>query len=252
MDQKRIIKYFTPKPSIKPVFACIFWGIISIALGIGIVDFLEGKMNDVGTVQKVLFGIGVFLILSAVLKIGSFGGRATDKEIDALLQKKLRQLRGQAKRKLGFEDEEISLADPIEMVSYNLGRDLHDATLDSIANKYDPKKNLWRAPEAVLTGFYFTEDHLAFYQWRVSLVSDTQREDTNEVYYQDIVSLKTAEQETVPTDPKTGQPDTSKRIRINVFVVTNRGAEHLYGFGPVEQLENAQHAMRALLREKKR
>lgn len=191
----------------------------------------------------------VVLVIAILWFIGCFA--PPDVDYDALLEEKRKQLRERAKRKLGLEDEEISIADPIELAGFNIGeRVLHDSVIDKAENVQDSKTKRWRGPEAILTGYYFTENHLAFYQWRVSLVSDSQREFTDEVFYQDIVSLKTDEQESVRiTSPEDKE---GTHVRETVFVVTNRGGEHLFGFGPADQLESAQRAMRALLREKKR
>lgn len=191
----------------------------------------------------------VVLVIAILWFIGCFA--PPDVDYDALLDEKRKQLRERAKRKLGLEDEDIAIADPIELAGYNIGaRVLHDSVIDKASNERDGKTNRWRGPEAILTGYYFTEHHLAFYQWRVSLVSENQREFTDEVFYQDIVSLKTDEKETVRITSPEDKEGTD--VRETVFVVTNRGGEQLFGFGPAEQLENAQRAMRALLREKKR
>ena len=192
----------------------------------------------------------ILLVVIAVVLFAVFGSKGPD--FDALLAEKKAALHERAKRKLGFEEEEVAAAPCIELAGYNVGkRILHDKTIDNTSNQKDGKTGLWRGPEACLTGFYFSEDHISVYQWRASLVSDTFRESTSEVYYTDIVSVKMLSEEGPEIDPKTGNENQSVRVRWDEFTITDKGADSITGFGPQEQLEAAVTAMRTLLKQKK-
>lgn len=191
-------------------------------------------------------------LVVGVIVFGAIFGQESKTDYDKLLAEKTKQLRGRALKKLGLEEEEIAAATPIELAGYNVGtRVLHDSKLNSTDNEEDSKTHEWRGPEAFLSGFYFSEDRMSVYQWRVSLVSDTYREMTEEVYYDDIVSVKMDTEEIPIQDAKTGK-DTGRRARFDTFAITTKGAESIVGFGPSSQLQAAVSAMRVLLREKKR
>ena len=193
----------------------------------------------------------VIIIIAVIVLIAIFGsGKGTD--YDALLAEKKAALHDRAKHKLGFEEEEVSSAPCIEIAGFNVGkRFLHDEVLDKTPNEKCSGTGLWRGPEACLTGFYFSDDHISVYQWHVSLVSDTFREATSEVYYTDIVSVKMLTEEGPKIDPKTGEEDQSVRVRWDEFSITDKGADRITGFGPADQLEAAVTAMRTLLKQKK-
>lgn len=226
----------------------------------------NGKKSDTGAGIGCLVLIGVLVLLwfvapkwvfwvslvVGIIVLGILFGSDDKTDYDALLAEKLKVLRERALKKLGLEEEEISETTPIELAGYNVGsRVLHDPKLDSTDNEENPKTHQWQGPEAFLSGFYFTADRMAVYQWRVSLVSDNSREMTEEVYYDDIVSVKMDSEEIPILNSKTGE-DTGRRARYDSFSLTTKGADRIVGFGPSDQLQSAVSAMRALLREKKR
>ena len=95
MDYSRNQRYFKPRPRLKWPLIFLLVGILTSAVG--------------------LFLVGLPLAIIAVLWLFvAFGGRPVDADMDAAASSLMGDFRQQAFNKLGVEEEEIALADPIE------------------------------------------------------------------------------------------------------------------------------------------
>lgn len=227
MDYKRNAKYFKPKPALKPIVICAILGVLTLPVGIGV----------------------VFLIAAVVLALPFFG-KPTDQEIDKQAESFYAQVRGKALKKLGLEEEEVSIATPVEIWGYSFGKSkLGDKTNQSLLD-VEGKDGVWRSPEVVVSAFYFSENTVHFYSWVASLVSDSFRETTDEIYYKDIVSVK-MDSEQAPVYDKNGK-ETGKVAHFDSFALRNMGGESIScTVRDSADAEQAVNGMRALLKQKK-
>lgn len=229
MDYKRNAKYFSPTPALKPIIICTILGLLTLALG----------------------GLGIiFLIIAAILALPFFG-RPSDEEIDQQAKAFLSQLHAHALKKLGLEEEEVSMAKPIELWGYSLGQaQLSDKTTGHLMD-IEGKDGRWRSPEVVLSAFYFSENTVHYYQWIASLVSDASRERTDEIYYKDIVSVKLDSEQFQYVNAK-GREVAGKMVRYDSFALRNMGGESIScSVRNSSDAEEAVNGMRALLKQKK-
>lgn len=220
MDQKRIEKYFTVKPALKPIVICSIIGILSLPLG----------------------GLGIIFLLIAVFLARGFFGRATEAEVDEFVRKTiLPKQRERALKKLGLEWGEVDQVKPIELWGYSVSDVLN----------IGPKYYIWirgqdgktRAPEVALNAFYFSDDTVHYCRWIVSLIFEAERITTNEIYYSDIVSVK---QDTEDIKTKAGD------VTTETFAIRNTGGEVVScPTANNSELETAVTAFRTLLKNKK-
>ena len=229
MDYKRNAKYFKPKPSLKPIIICAILGILTLAAA----------------------GIGVIFLIIAVILALPFFGKPSDEEIDSQAKEFMSQLRTKALNKLGLEEEEVSIATPIEVWGYSFGKSqLGDKVNQSLLD-VEGKDGYWRSPEVVLSAFYFSENTVHYYRWVASLVSDSFHENTDEIYYKDIVSVKMASEQS-PVYDKAGQEIPGKVAHFDSFAIRNMGGESIScTVRDSNEAERAVNGMRALLKQKK-
>ena len=237
MDYKRNAKYFEPPKHITR-FVIISW-LILLILAIG----LLASKNFLGIIPAAILVLWIFLMF--------YNPKPSDEEIDEQAGSLAKGLREKALKKLGLEEEEVGLAPPILLVGYCFDNVLRDEA-NSKAWYIRGADSLWRASEVTLTAFFFTENQVYFYQRIASLVSDAVKESTNEVYYKDIVSVKTEEKEQAFVDPGTGEEDKTRRTRYTRLIVRNTGAEEIgCSCRKNDEADEAVKAFRNLLKMKK-
>lgn len=232
MDYSRNQRYFKPRPRLKWPLIFLLVGILTSAVG--------------------LFLVGLPLAIIAVLWLFvAFGGRPVDAEMDAAASSLMGDFRQRAFNKLGVEEEEIALADPIEFWGWDFDARLDDEKNLS-AQYVRGKDNVWRSSEVFIGGFYFSEDVVHYYYKIVSLVSDATIEGTEEYFYKDIVSVKTESKNVAKRDPRTGVEDPKVRMRYETFVLRNSGGEStVCSVRDPKTAEAAVAAFRSLLKQKK-
>ena len=237
-NENRIVKYFTPKPSLKPAIICTFIALLVILVAISN-GVKEGEILG-AIVVAVLFGGGL-LYLALLLARGWFG-RATDKEVDEFVQNEIvAKQRERALKKLDLEWENVSKIPPIELWGWNLG----DKMLDCVEGLIDVKgkDGVWRSPEVVCNAFYFSEETVHYSRWTTSVLLSDDYQSTDEIYYKDIVSVK--------QDVETKIfPDKSK-ARVETFSIHNTGGEGIQCPATGPEIEKAVSSFRAQLKAKK-
>lgn len=233
MDYKRNAKYFKSL-SLPPKGWMAFIVIIGILFAV-----------------KPVFGILGLIVFCAVIW-GIYGGKPSDAEIDAQLDALMNGLEQQALRKLGLDEEEVKIAPPLFLKSYSFGGSvLKDKANQKLCDKQG-KDGYWRSPECVLTAWFFTEEQIYHYVKYASLVSDSKRETTDEVFYKDVVSVKTDTSERPLIDPKTGKESLTEKYTETQFILRNTGGEVIAdACDTSESADEAVRAMRSLLKQKK-
>lgn len=237
MNYKRNARYFKKEPLPPP--KSIFGGIAAVAL---LVVF-----NVISIGQVIILGIiiGVFL---GILKFMT----PSDAEIDAQLGSLATDIKERALKKLGIDEEEVSIAPPLFLKGYAFWK----SRLGDVANMklYDVrgKDGVWRSPECVLTAWFFSEDQIHYYARTVSLVSDSYKESTEEFFYKDVVSVKTDTLEKPWIDPKTGRESKDYKTRWLAFMLRNSGGETTEcACDSSDEADRCVSAMRNLIKQKK-
>lgn len=212
--------------------------------------FLIGVTAVLFAVKPPLAIIGVLLLAFVLWLI--YGGTPSDAEIDAQLNTLMESLKEQALNKLGLDEDEVKIAPPLFLKSYSFGGSvLKDRANQKLCDKRG-KDGYWRSPECVLTAWFFTEDQIYHYVKYVSLVSDSKKETTDEVFYKDVVSVKTDTSERPLIDPKTGRESKTEKYTETQFILRNTGGEVIAdACDTSESAEEAVRAMRSLLKQKK-
>lgn len=242
MNYSRNARYFRPAPSPKS-------GIIFIVIGILLLGI--GAANSIGAP----IAIGVVLIaLGGLILYFKYSNIPSDQEIDRLAGELAKDIKSSALKKLGLEEEEISMAEPIMFYGWGFFEDgrrpLHD---ESLGRAWDVQRNgVWRAPVVELHFFGFSENMIHYYCKCISLVSSTYREDTDEYFYKDIVSVKTGTADFACYDFAKNKEDPSRHVIADTFRLTSTGGTSIScKVHNHSQAEQSVNAMRNLLKQKK-
>lgn len=229
MDYKRNAKYFKPKPRLKPIIICALLGLVTIPIG-----------------------IGVILLIAAIVMALPFFGKPSEGELDAQAQELMGELRARALKKLGLDPEEVAMAKPVEFWGYKLpAKNATDENGKPLYWSVQGKDGVWRSPVAQLTAFYFSENTVHFYQWNKALVSNESAENTDEIYYKDIVSVKMNSEDAQAYDIK-GNALQGETVHFDSFALRNTGGESIScSVRESATAEEAVKGMRALLKTKK-
>lgn len=231
MNYNKNKKYFRPTPSAKGVIIGVIVAIILFNI-------------------SALWGVLATLAVAA-LAYFLYCGKPSAAELDRMAAQMLEGIKQKAFPKLGVEEEEVSLARPIEFWGYNFGWDLNDDA-NQQAMHVRGSDGRWRASEVFIGGFYFSENVVHYYYRIASLVSDAVKEGTEEFFYKDIVSVKTETEDRAFRDPKTGKSDEKMRVRYEKFSLRNSGGESTNcSVNSSSDAEAAVNAFRALLKQKK-
>ncbi len=229
MDYKRNQKYFSGKSYIKLVIALSVIAFILLAMKV--------------------YAIGIIL-LGVAVAIGWFTRRPKDSEIDAAFQEERDKLRAAALKKLGIDEEEISIADPIITYAYTNTEKIYDDSL-SKCQVIKGKDGRYRTPRIEMNFFCFSENEIHFYYRYASLVSDTVKEGTKIINYKDVVSVS-SDTETVPVkDPKTGLEVPGKKFVTDYFSVNVPSDSIKCLVANSSTADSAVNALRALIKQKK-
>lgn len=231
MNYNKNKKYFRRNPSAKGVVLGVIVAIILFNISV-----LWGVLASLAVVALVYF---------------LYFGKPSAAELDAMAANMLTDIKKRAFPKLGVEEEEVSIANPIEFWGYNFGWDLNDDA-NQQALHVRGSDGRWRSSEVFVGGFYFSEDVVHYYYRIASLVSDAVKEGTEEFFYKDIVSVKTETEDRAFRDPKTGKSDEKYRVRYEKFALRNSGGESTNcSVNSSSEAEAAVNAFRALLKQKK-
>lgn len=229
MDYARNKKYFEESN---------FKGAI-IALVIGGIIFLSGVGSKGGggaaIFGLIIAGIGGFLIYSKT------AGRPTDNEIDQTCKDKAKNIKTQALKKLGLDEDQVTEADPIIFDGY------YYKNIRSGCLYRKGKDNIVRSSTYEAVMFFFSAEQVYCYEYRFSIVADEKQESTEEYFYRDIVSAATkSEAVTYKIDGK-DESFNYEQFKLTTSGGTSIGASIL-DLGTAERSINA---MKSLLRSKK-
>ena len=231
MDYSRNAKYFRPKPSLKPVIICAIIGLICFKIHI--------------------LAALLFIAIAVILALPFFG-RPTEQDIDQQALELFGEIRAHALKKLGLEEEEVTMATPIELWGYQLpAKNAVDENGKPLYSAVQGSDGVWRSPTVTLTAFYFSENTVHFYEWSKSIVSNPSSESTDEIYYKDIVSVKTLAEDKQAYDLN-GNILQGQTIHFDTFAIRNMGGESIScSVRESGVAEEAVKGMRALLKTKK-
>jgi hypothetical protein len=150
-----------------------------ILICIGALTLFTGKAGLV-IVGLLLAGGGGFLIYRQV------AGRPSDEEIDRQVAGIHAELRGRALTKLGLDEDEVRLIDPIVVSGY---------CFDSLGTGWQAKKGKdgkFRSSNYEGVAIFFAEQELHSYKYQISLVTQNEaRVQTDVYFYRDVVSVST-------------------------------------------------------------
>ena len=250
MSDKRnqIKEYFeAPKPSF-PTKALLI-GIVVLIIGIAIGE-------AVTIIIGLLLGAGIiiFPILSYNKAKQRFEARPSDRQMDAWLIEDFQHIIDKdALDKLGLDKDELikdSLVIP-GPVFWSVNGINTDEVVRRLGNDNYFRYSVWNVEV-----FLFTQNYLANYGCTYNWLRNTSvNEHTNEFFYKDVVSVKTATESSAYTLKDGKRMEHSQTFQLNlsgdqVTVVTND--ENLKTSSEmISQVDKAVQSIRTMLREKK-
>lgn len=208
-----------------------------ILIVVGFLFLLSGRGG------AIVFG----LLLAAAggwLLYSQLAGRPTDHEIDRQAELLMGDLQWQALDKLGLDQDEVKLIDPIVVGGPYFG---------SLGRAWSVKRGsdgVIRSSNVEGVVIYFGEHELHSYKYQVSLVEPNERRaSTDEYFYRDVVSVSTQSQsERVPMVG--GNAET---INFEVFQLTTSGGTSIRSANSdtSDSTSRAIQGARQLIRERK-
>lgn len=211
---------------------------------------VDGRFSEKELERITLAGAAVLLLAALLLLRLICWPR--ERTIDRVLTELHATLRERALKTLGIEEQEISRTDPIEFGSFEIppscAEDPKGRPLSPMVYGRDKR---WRTPVCTVFGLYFSKTTVYYYCLTKSITSPAQREDTNEFWYSDIVSVKLMTKE-VPAMDKNGKRIKNQTVRTDGFSLRNSSGETVSCVvRDFETAERAVTSMRSLLRETK-
>lgn len=213
MDFKKNKKYFGGATAFKVA------GIYLIAVGICMIPVL---------------GIGFFIIPVGIGLVCS-GKIITDEEYDNEILKNIKSYKKDAMEKLGLDEDEVKEIEPIIMSDYKfLG-----------ASKVKKGKDLkWRSNLYEIVIMFFSRDEIHCYRRIINTIENQIFESTDVYFYRDIVSIS--------TDASTEKIGNNVINYSSFKIMTTAGTSLSTARRDSKDVEESIHAMRALIREKKK
>ena len=234
MNYAKTRKYFCQKSTASIVAS------LSI---IAIVLFLTSKIS--WGIICIAIAVGIYFLTR----------RPSDAEIDAIVQEEFQSLKAAALKKLGLDEEEIAIADPVLTVGYSFQDDrgrlkITDGNIEC-ASFIKGKDFKWRSPIVGMHFFGFAENEIHYYYRYISLVSDTIKEGTNVINYKDVVSVR-SDTECVPAiNLKTNEEDPREKVKFDIFAVNVPGDKIVCSTRDSNVADEAVNALRALIKQRK-
>lgn len=152
-------------------------GIGLIAFGLLLTFVLPNASKFIGILM--MAGGGALLYFQ-------FSGRPTDEEIDADALRVLTDVKNRALNKLGLDEDEVNLIDPLVVHGY------YFKPIASGVQVKRGKDDVFRSSNYEGIVMFFSEHQLHSFKFQFSLVnSQESREQTDEYFYKDVVSVAT-------------------------------------------------------------
>jgi len=229
MDKSKVRAYFQPPSSFGP--GCLF--AVGIVISLGILSSEYWFIGLLGLAACVF----VFVIYLNQQK------RITDREIDEYCLEKIRNIKNEAIKKIGIDEDEVNLIEPI-LIHGPYFREIQTAFLYKRG-----KDNIDRSSNYKASVLYFSDDQIFLYSVAFSIIADERKVDTIEYFYKDIVSVTTSDE-----TQKVKLPGSSEiTVRFNEFKLTTSGGTSMTNsiISLDNETEKAIHGMRQLIRQKK-
>lgn len=241
MNYKKNKKYFSDHTGVT--------GFIFLLIIACIALFVMGKaIPRIGVTP----GIGVAIITILVI---IFTRRPSDAYIDGVVNEEFQKLKAAALKKLGLDEEEISVAAPVQTVAHYIPNSnqvpIWDAALKQAKYYIKGKDFLHRTPIVEMHFFGFTENEIHYYGRYISLVSDTVREKTCVMHYKDVVSIGSDTEILPAKNPATGEEDPTEKIKFDFFSVNAPGSSIFCTVRNSAVADEHVNALRALVKQKK-
>lgn len=186
---------------------------------------------------KFIFGLLVLVALGVYIYF-KVKGKIKDSDIDLEYQKGMTDVVKKGLDKLGIDEEEVKLIDPIV---------IHGPYYKNIVSGYYTRKgedNRWRSSNYEVTVLYFSEKQVYSYNYRFSIVNSEKNESTDEYFYKDIVSVSTSS-DTITTN-------NNETFNLEYFKLTTSGGTSIScAIWDMGEVEKSIRGMKQLLREKK-
>ncbi len=188
--------------------------------------------------------IGLLLIAGGVAVLYfRFAGKPTDAEIDADAARAIADIDRRALNKLGLDEDEVKLIDPVAVHGY------YYKNIASGVQVKLGKDRIFRSSNYEGVVLYFSEHQLHAYKFQFSLTSPREsREQTDEYFYKDVVSVST-QSETFRINDVRGN---SQQVNFEEFKLTTTGGTSVTSSirdeGSVSRVISG---ARSLIREKK-
>ena len=197
INYERNKKYFK-QPSLKP-------GLILIVIGL----LLTLILRDAGKVVGILGLLG-----GAALLYFQFAGKPADAEIDSDAASTVADVQQRALGKLGLDPDEVTLIDPVVVHGYYY-KNIASGVQVKLGND-----RVFRSSNYEGIVLFFSEHQLHAYKFQFSLVSPQEsREQTDEYFYKDVVSVAT-QSETFQINDIKGN---SQQVNFEEFKLTTTG-----------------------------
>lgn len=204
--------------------------IIILVIGLIMTSFTGGVIYILISV-----GIGGAIIYSKI------AGRPTDSEIDQICQEQIKNLKEQALKKLGIDEDQVKEATPIQFDGYCY----ENISTAWLYHRGKDRRDRSSNYEAVM--FLFSAEQIYCYKYKFSIIAEEKRESTEEYFYRDVVAASTA------SESKTYKSkDGEVTINFEFFKLTTSGGTSISA--AIFDMGNADrgiNSMKSLLRNKK-
>lgn len=211
------------------------WPIIVIVVGVILLLSMSGGGKLVGLL---IAAAGVAWIVLSQKKYKE--SIVSDIQYDSEVAKNLENIEERALNKLGVDKDEVSEIEPINISGFKYQG-------CSRVKRGDDK--FFRTDVYESVTLFFSQNEVHCYKLNYNTLEKKQTESTDVYFYQDIVSVSTASQETEVTDSITMEKET---VNYESFDLRTAGGTSLsVAIRDQDQAQRSINAMRALLREKK-
>jgi len=209
-------------------------GIILIIVGL----LLTIALPDAGKIVGILALLGGAALLYFV-----FAGKPADSEIDRDAAEAVADVRRRALAKLGLDEDEVKLIDPVLIDGY------YFKSIASGVQVKLGKDRVFRSSNYEGIVLFFSEHQLHAFKFQFSLTQAGEiREQTDEYFYKDVVSVSTQSETFKVTDVK-GQ---SQTVNYEEFKLTTSGGTSITSSVRDEgAVSRTIQGARQLIREKK-
>lgn len=210
----------------------------------GIILILVGLVLTLILSQSAAILIGLLVIAGGIaLLYFQIAGKPSDEEVDADALSAIADVQKRALAKLGLDSDEVALIEPVVVHGYYYKK-IASGVLVKLG-----KDRVFRSSNYEGVVLFFSEHQLHAYKFQFSLVSPQEsREQTDEYFYKDVVSVAT-QSETFAINDVKGH---SQQVNFEEFKLTTTGGTSITSSirdeGSVSRVISG---ARSLIREKK-